>query len=156
KHIPLPISHRVHFLDNRYGWPGKKRRCEFARVKEEILERVSRTKYLTATPTPTGSTRDDLPPMAPNPNWRWLAQNNPWPQWTKCAGRQPCTALHKAETGKQDRRLSFDMSSPALPDWRYPRRSTLLSSPRCRCSAQCSLGQGTVVLLASSFFALGV
>src|SRR5262245_57916945 len=32
-----------------------------------------------------------------------------------------------------------------------PRRSILLSSPRCRCSAQCSLGQGTVVLLASSF-----
>src|SRR5258708_3016865 len=42
-------------------------------------------------------------------------QDATWPA-LRCAGRQPCTVMKSKRTGKQDRRLSFDKSSPALPD----------------------------------------
>ena len=47
------------------------------------------------------------------------------------AGRQPCTARLK-HSGKQDRRLPFDMSSPALPDWRIS-RSPVIGKIRAAC-----------------------
>jgi hypothetical protein len=63
-------------------------------------------------------------------------------------GRQVSFSVqgHRLALKGQPSRCPFKLGR----EW-TPRRSTLLYSPPCRCSAQCSLGQGTVILLARSF-----